>query len=189
MTSCGASPTRCPIFAARRFTNAHETLIWAARGRDSRYRFNYQAMKTLNDDLQMRSDWFLPLCTGPERLRNAHGLKLHPTQKPESLLHRVLLASTAPDDVVLDPFLGTGTTAAVAKRLHRNFIGIERHPAYAEAAIGRIRDVQRTAASGASATPSETRRPARPLRHPGGTRPHCPGHPAVRPANAASPQP
>ncbi len=128
-----------PNFRGRRFTNAHETLIWAARGQDSRYQFNYQAMKALNDDLQMRSDWLLPLCTGPERLRNQHGLKLHPTQKPEALLHRVLLASTAPGDVVLDPFLGTGTTAAVAKRLHRHFIGIERHPAYAEAALGRVR--------------------------------------------------
>ena len=127
-----------PNFRGRRFTNAHETLIWAARGRDSRYKFNYQAMKALNDDLQMRSDWLLPLCTGPERLRNQHGLKLHPTQKPEALLHRVLLASTAPDDIVLDPFLGTGTTAVVAKRLGRHFIGIERHPAYAEAALGRL---------------------------------------------------
>ncbi|HET8995224.1 MAG TPA: site-specific DNA-methyltransferase, partial [Acetobacteraceae bacterium] len=97
------------------------------------------AMKALNDDIQMRSDWFIPLCTGPERLRNAHGLKLHPTQKPEALLHRVLLASTSPGDIVLDPFLGTGTTGVVAKRLHRHFIGLERHPAYAEAAIGRIR--------------------------------------------------
>src|SRR6202044_1385197 len=128
-----------PNFRGRRFTNAHETLIWAARGRESRYKFNYAAMKALNDDIQMRSDWFLPLCTGPERLRNHHGLKLHPTQKPEALLHRVLLASTAPADIVLDPFVGTGTTAAVAKRLGRHFIGIERHPAYAEAAIGRIR--------------------------------------------------
>ena len=128
-----------PNFRGRRFTNAHETLIWAARQRDSRHRFNYAAMKALNDDIQMRSDWFIPLCTGPERLRNQHGLKLHPTQKPEALLHRVLLASTAPGDIVLDPFLGTGTTAAVAKRLQRHFIGIERHPAYAEAAIGRIR--------------------------------------------------
>ena len=128
-----------PNFRGRRFTNAHETLIWAARGRDSRYRFNYQAMKALNDDMQMRSDWFIPLCTGAERLRNEHGLKLHPTQKPEALLHRVLLASTSPGDIVLDPFLGTGTTAAVATRLRRHFIGIERHPAYVEAAIGRVR--------------------------------------------------
>ncbi len=145
-----------PNFRGRRFTNAHETLIWAARGRDSRYKFNYHAMKALNDDLQMRSDWLLPLCTGPERLRNQHGLKLHPTQKPEALLHRVLLASTAPDDIVLDPFLGTGTTAAVAKRLGRHFIGIERHPAYAEAAIGRVRREKAAAAL----RPRHLRRPA-----------------------------
>ncbi len=144
-----------PNFRGRRFTNAHETLIWAARERDSRYKFNYQAMKALNDDLQMRSDWHLPLCTGPERLRNEHGLKLHPTQKPEALLHRVLLSSTAPGDVVLDPFLGTGTTAAVAKRLHRHFIGIERHPAYAEAAIGRVRAEKRASTDGASASPTK----------------------------------
>ena len=111
-------------------------------------------MKALNDDLQMRSDWFLPLCTGPERLRNEHGLKLHPTQKPEALLHRVLLASTAPDDIVLDPFLGTGTTAAVAKRLQRHFIGIERHPAYAEAAIGRVRAARVSPAAGLATTPT-----------------------------------
>ncbi|WP_342628260.1 DNA methyltransferase [Nguyenibacter vanlangensis] len=128
-----------PNFRGRRFTNAHETLIWAARGPDSRYRFNYQAMKALNDDVQMRSDWYLPLCTGGERLRNAHGLKLHPTQKPESLLHRVLIASTNVDDIVLDPFAGTGTTTAMARRLRRRYIGIERHPDYAEAAIGRAR--------------------------------------------------
>ncbi len=127
-----------PNFRGRRFTNAHETLIWAARGRDSRHRFNYAAMKALNDELQMRSDWSIPLCTGGERLRNVHGLKLHPTQKPEALLHRVLLASTGPGEIVLDPFLGTGTTAVVAKRLSRHWIGIERHPAYVEAALGRL---------------------------------------------------
>jgi len=144
-----------PNFRGRRFTNAHETLIWAARGRDSRYRFNYQAMKALNDDLQMRSDWFLPLCTGAERLRNQHGLKLHPTQKPESLLHRVLLASTSPGDIILDPFLGTGTTAAMAKRLHRHFIGMERHPAYAEAAIGRVWREKPASMDGMAATPTK----------------------------------
>ena len=142
-----------PNFRGRRFTNAHETLIWAARGRTSRYRFNYQAMKSLNDDVQMRSDWLIPLCTGPERLRNQHGLKLHPTQKPEALLHRVLLASTAADEVVLDPFLGTGTSAVVAKRLHRHFIGIERHPAYAEAALARIAAERRLPAAGVATSP------------------------------------
>jgi len=143
-----------PNFRGRRFTNAHETLIWAARGRDSRHRFNYQAMKALNDDTQMRSDWFIPLCTGPERLRNAHGLKLHPTQKPEALLHRVLLASTAPDDIVLDPFLGTGTTAVVAMRLGRHYLGIERHPAYVEAALGRILAAKRASPAALAVTPS-----------------------------------
>ena len=145
-----------PNFRGRRFTNAHETLIWAARQQDSRYRFNYAAMKSLNDDLQMRSDWLIPLCTGDERLRNEHGLKLHPTQKPEALLHRIMLASTNPGDIVLDPFLGTGTTAAVAKHLHRHFVGIERHPAYVEAAWGRIR--RQKPAPSASIDPTPTRR-------------------------------
>ena len=144
-----------PNFRGRRFTNAHETVIWAARGRDSRYRFNYQAMKALNDDLQMRSDWLIPLCTGSERLRNSHGLKLHPTQKPEALLHRVLLSSTLPEDVVLDPFLGTGTTAAVAKRLHRHWIGIERHPDYVEAAWKRIHAERRISLGGMATAPTK----------------------------------
>jgi modification methylase len=127
-----------PNFRGRRFTNAHETLIWASRSQESRPTFNYEAMKTFNDDLQMRSDWLLPLCTGPERLKTADGDKLHPTQKPEALIYRVLLASSKPGDVVLDPFFGSGTTGAVAKRLGRNFIGIERDPNYAEAARRRI---------------------------------------------------
>ncbi len=143
-----------PNFRGRRFTNAHETMIWAARERGSRYRFNYQSMKSLNDDLQMRSDWLIPLCTGEERLRNAHGLKLHPTQKPEALLHRILLASTMVGDVMLDPFLGSGTSAAVAKRLHRHFVGIERHPAYVEAAWGRIRRMKPAAPEAMEATPT-----------------------------------
>ena len=152
-----------PNFRGRRFTNAHETMIWAARGRDSRYKFNYHAMKALNDDLQMRSDWLLPLCTGPERLRNQHGLKLHPTQKPEALLHRVLLASTAPDDIVLDPFLGTGTTAAVAKRLGRRFIGIERHPAYVEAAMARVKREKPLPLAGLATAPSRRDMPRVPF--------------------------
>ncbi len=152
-----------PNFRGRRFTNAHETLIWAARGRDSRHRFNYQAMKALNDDVQMRSDWFLPLCTGPERLRNEHGLKLHPTQKPEALLHRVLLAATSPGDIVLDPFLGTGTTAVVARRLHRHYIGIERHPAYVEAALGRVRRVRPSSDEGVATTPVKRDQPRVPF--------------------------
>src|SRR6201993_3974822 len=152
-----------PNFRGRRFTNAHETLIWAAKGQDSRYRFNYQAMKSLNDDIQMRSDWFIPLCTGPERLRNQHGLKLHPTQKPEALLHRVLLSSTAPGDIVLDPFLGTGTTAVVARRLHRHFIGIERHPAYVEAALVRLRATNAAPAEGLSGAVSKREAPRVPF--------------------------
>ena len=127
-----------PNFRGRRFTNAHETLIWAARSPDARYTFNYEAMKRLNDDLQMRSDWTLPLCTGPERLKAEDGGKLHPTQKPESLLYRVILSSTRPDDLILDPFFGTGTTGAVARRLGRRFLGIEQDPDYAAAANARI---------------------------------------------------
>jgi modification methylase len=144
-----------PNFRGRRFTNAHETLIWAARGRESRYRFNYQAMKSLNDDIQMRSDWFIPLCTGQERLRNEHNLKLHPTQKPEALLHRVLLASTNHGDIVLDPFAGTGTTAVVAKRLRRRYIGIERHPAYVEAALGRLLRTKPVSVEGSTSQPTK----------------------------------
>ena len=127
-----------PNFRGRRLTNAHETLIWAARSREARYTFHYEALKALNDDLQMRSDWLIPICTGSERLKGDDGRKAHPTQKPEALLHRVLLAATRPGDVVLDPFFGTGTTGAAAKRLGRRFIGIERERAYAEAAQARI---------------------------------------------------
>src|SRR5215475_10496273 len=115
-----------PNFRGRRFTNAHETLIWAAKGEKHAYTFNYEAMKALNDDLQMRSDWNLPICSGNERLKGEDGGKAHSTQKPESLLHRVIVSSTKPGDVVLDPFFGSGTTGAVAKRLGRRFIGLER---------------------------------------------------------------
>jgi modification methylase len=131
-----------PNFRGRRFTNAHETLLWCARSRDARYTFNYDAMKALNDELQMRSDWLIPICGGPERLKDADGRKAHPTQKPEALLHRVLVASTRPGDTVLDPFFGTGTTGAVAKRLGRKFIGIEADPAYAAVARRRIAAVR-----------------------------------------------
>jgi modification methylase len=126
-----------PNFKGTRFTNAHETMIWASMGEKARYTFNYRTMKTLNDELQMRSDWEFPICGGPERLKK-DGYKVHPTQKPEALLYRVLLASTQPGDVVLDPFFGTGTTGAVAKRLGRHWIGIEREPGYCAAAIERI---------------------------------------------------
>lgn len=131
-----------PNFRGKRFTNAHETLIWAGRDRKSRVTFNYEAMKALNDDLQMRSDWLLPICSGPERLKDAAGRKAHPTQKPEALLYRVLLASTNAGDLVLDPFFGTGTTGAAAKRLGRRWLGIERDPAYAATAQARIDGVR-----------------------------------------------
>jgi modification methylase len=127
-----------PNFRGKRFTNAHETLIWAARAEKSRCTFNYEAMKALNEDIQMRSDWLFPICSGPERLKDTKGKKAHPTQKPESLLQRILLASTNPGDVVVDPFFGTGTTGAAAARLGRHWIGIEREKSYAKVAQKRI---------------------------------------------------
>ena len=126
-----------PNFKGTRFTNAHETLIWASQGEKSRYTFNYRVMKTLNDELQMRSDWVLPICGGQERLKR-DGVKAHPTQKPEALLYRVMLATTNKGDVVLDPFFGTGTTGAVAKRLGREWIGCEKEDIYREVAMERI---------------------------------------------------
>ncbi len=131
-----------PNFRGRRFTNAHETLIWASRSAQARYTFNYEALKAGNEDIQVRSDWTLALCTGEERLKGKDKKKLHPTQKPEALLARVILAASRPDDVVLDPFAGTGTTGAVAKRLGRRFIGIEREAAYAAAARERIAAIE-----------------------------------------------
>jgi modification methylase len=127
-----------PNFRGTRFTNAHETLIWAARGQKSRVTFNYEALKLSNDDTQMRSDWLFPICTGAERLKGDDEGKVHPTQKPEALLYRVLSATTRPGDVVLDPFFGTGTTGAVARKLGRRFIGIEREDTYVAAALKRI---------------------------------------------------
>ncbi|PTQ12323.1 modification methylase [Sphingomonas oleivorans] len=127
-----------PNFKGTRFTNAHETMIWCSKSEKARYTFNYRAMKGLNDDLQMRSDWSLPICSGGERLKDDDGHKAHPTQKPEALLYRVLLASTEPGDIVLDPFFGTGTTGAVARRLRRRWIGIEREPKYVKVASERI---------------------------------------------------
>ncbi|HEX8535730.1 MAG TPA: site-specific DNA-methyltransferase [Allosphingosinicella sp.] len=126
-----------PNFRGTRFTNAHETLIWASKSEDSRYTFNYRAMKALNDELQMRSDWVIPICSGGERVKT-EGVKAHPTQKPEALLYRVLLACTNPGDIVLDPFFGTGTTGAVARRLGRQWIGIEREQKYVKVARERI---------------------------------------------------
>src|SRR6202050_3886046 len=136
---CWPKSNPMPNFRGRRFTNAHETLIWAARQAPAKdYTFNYEALKAGNDDIQMRSDWLFPLCTGEERLKGRDGKKLHPTQKPEALLARVILAASRPDDLVLDPFCGTGTTGAVAQRLRRRFIGFEREREYAGAAEQRI---------------------------------------------------
>ncbi len=130
-----------PNFHGVRFTNAHETLIWAQKNKGARYTFNYHTMKSLNDDLQMRSDWYLPICTGRERIKN-NGVKVHSTQKPEALLYRILLSSTKPGDVVLDPFFGSGTTGAAAKKLRRYFVGIERDEAYIKVAQKRIDKVE-----------------------------------------------
>lgn len=133
-----------PNFRGRRFTNAHETMIWASKSQNAKkYTFNYEAMKMANDEVQMRSDWLFPICNGGERLKDKDGKKVHPTQKPESLLHRVLMSSTNPGDVILDPFFGSGTTGAVAKRLGRNFVGIEREDGYIEAALKRIGEIER----------------------------------------------
>ena len=152
-----------PNFRGRRFTNAHETMIWASKSKDSKYRFNYDAMKALNEDLQMRSDWYLPLCTGGERLKDDAGQKAHPTQKPESLLYRVLMASSNPGDVVLDPFFGTGTTGAVAKKLDRRYIGIERESAYIKAAEDRLKKIVRLGDGEILHTPAKREEPRIPF--------------------------
>ncbi len=136
-----------PNFKGTRFTNAHETLIWCAKSDKSKYTFNYDSMKAFNEDVQMRSDWHLPICTGHERLKDENGKKVHTTQKPESLLYRVIMSSTNPGDVVLDPFFGTGTTGAVAKKLGRSFVGIERDPVYIAAAKARLDAIQEIADS------------------------------------------
>jgi modification methylase len=149
-----------PNFRGRRFTNAHETMIWAARGAEAkRYTFNYEALKAGNEDCQARSDWFLPICTGAERLKDATGRKTHPTQKPEALLARVLLAASNAGDVVLDPFFGSGTTGAVAKRLHRSFIGLERDETYAAAARTRIAAVEAWPIAAVASTPTRRSEP------------------------------
>jgi modification methylase len=152
-----------PNFRGKRFTNAHETLIWAARDQKSRPTFNYEAMKAFNDDVQMRSDWLIPICSGPERLKDDGGRKAHPTQKPEGLLHRVILATSNVGDIVLDPFFGTGTTGAVAKRLGRRFIGIERDLDYAEAASERIAKVETLDASALATMRSKRTEPRVPF--------------------------
>jgi len=152
-----------PNFRGKRFTNAHETLIWCAKSQDQkRYTFNYDAMKALNDDAQMRSDWLLPLCSGNERLK-ADGKKAHPTQKPEALLHRVVLASTKPGDLVVDPFFGTGTTGAVAKRLGRRYLGIESRADYLALATDRLRAVEPGCDIATAMTPSKRSLPRVPF--------------------------
>jgi modification methylase len=151
-----------PNFRGKRLTNAHETLIWASKSQGARYTFNYEAMKALNDGVQMRSDWTLPICTGHERLKNGRGEKAHPTQKPEALLHRVILATSNPGDVVLDPFFGTGTTGAVAKMLGRRWIGIEREAEYRAVAaerIGRVRPLEAAALEVSTSRRAEPRVP------------------------------
>ena len=152
-----------PNFRGKRLTNAHETLIWASKSEDSKYTFNYEALKALNDDVQMRSDWVIPLCTGHERLKDATGAKAHPTQKPEALLHRILVGTTQPGEVVLDPFFGTGTTGAVAKMLGRHFIGIEREPAYRAAAEARLARVRRFDGEALGVTASKRAEPRVPF--------------------------
>src|SRR3989338_1235505 len=127
-----------PNFKGTRFNNAHETLIWASKNKDSRYTFHYKTMKAFNDDLQLRSDWYIPICNGGERLKDNDGNKVHSTQKPEALLYRIIISTSNPDDIVLDPFMGSGTTGAVAKKLGRNFIGIEKEENYIRVANERI---------------------------------------------------
>ena len=169
-----------PNFRGTRFTNAHETLIWCAKDEKARYTFNYRAMKALNDDLQMRSDWVLPICAGGERVKGDDGSKAHPTQKPEALLYRILLACTKPGDVVLDPFFGTGTTGAVARRLGRRWIGIERETAYVKVARERIASTLPLDESAMTDDARQARSAARRLRHAGRERPGPAGRDADR---------
>lgn len=152
-----------PNFRGRRFTNAHETMIWVAKSEKSKYRFNYESMKSLNDDLQMRSDWTLPICNGSERIKNEEGEKGHATQKPESLLYRVLMACTQPGDLVLDPFFGSGTTGAVAKKLGRDWIGIEREDDYIKLATKRIKAIEPIAEDDILCRPSKREEPRVPF--------------------------
>jgi modification methylase len=153
-----------PNFRGRRFTNAHETLIWASRSADAKaYTFNYEALKAGNEDCQVRSDWFFPICTGAERLKDAAGRKTHPTQKPEALLHRVLVSTTKPGDVVLDPFFGTGTTGAAAKRLRRAFVGVERDEGYIRAAEARIAAIEPLPEDAVAAAPTKRSEPRIPF--------------------------
>ncbi len=149
-----------PNFRGRRFTNAHETMIWASRDASAKaYTFHYEALKAGNEDCQVRSDWYFPICTGGERLKDAQGRKTHPTQKPEALLARIIMAASNPGDIVLDPFFGTGTTGAVAKQLGRRFIGIERDPVYAAAARNRLAAVEPLPQNAVSTAPARRSEP------------------------------
>ena len=153
-----------PNFRGKRFTNAHETLIWASKNKDSKkYTFNYEAMKSLNENIQMRSDWVIPICNGGERLKDDDGKKVHPTQKPESLLHRIILSSSNQGDLILDPFFGSGTTGAVAKKLSRHFIGIENDEKYVNAAMKRISKVSSYDSETIQFTPSKKSEPRIPF--------------------------
>ena len=152
-----------PNFRGKRLTNAHETMIWASKAEGAKYTFNYEALKALNEGIQMRSDWVIPICTGHERLKDDKGDKAHPTQKPEALLHRVLIGSTNEGDVVLDPFFGTGTTGAVAKMLGRHFIGIEREEPYRNAATARLAKVRRLDKAALETTSSKRAEPRVPF--------------------------
>ncbi len=158
---CKSNPM--PNFRGKRFTNAHETLIWASTSPEAKPCFNYEAMKNMNDEKQMRSDWHLPICSGKERRRTDDGDKVHPTQKPEALLYRVLLSSTKPGDVILDPFFGSGTTGAVAKRLGRHYIGIDRDPTYARYAEQRIAEIASAPQAEFLLTPSKREEPRIPF--------------------------
>ena len=150
--------TPMPNFRGKRFTNAHETIIWCSKGQNAKYTFNYEAMKALNEDIQMRSDWLLPICNGSERIKK-NGRKAHPTQKPEALLHRVILSSTLVGETILDPFFGSGTTGAVARKLGRNFIGIERDEEYIEIAKKRLQDIPKVKDVNLITTPSKKTEP------------------------------
>ena len=127
-----------PNFMGTRFNNAHETMIWASENENSKYTFNYKSMKVFNDDKQLRSDWYIPVCGGEERIKDKYGKRVHSTQKPYELLYRIIMSSSKVGNTVLDPFFGTGTTGAVAKYLGRNFIGIEKEKKYIKIALKRI---------------------------------------------------
>ncbi|MEM7718150.1 MAG: site-specific DNA-methyltransferase [Pseudomonadota bacterium] len=175
-----------PNFRGKRLTNAHETLIWASKGENAKYTFNYEALKALNEGIQMRSDWVLPICTGHERLKDSNGDKAHPTQKPEALLHRIILGTTNPGDVVLDPFFGTGTTGAVAKMLGRSWIGIEREDAYRKVALRRLNDVRKFDASSLEVTTSKRAEPRVPFGQLVERGFLCPGETLVSPRGKAA---